>query len=78
MWQGRILEVVGQLFVGDGVASLVAPIGHMRLWQDAIPAPWWRSFVGWFRDRPAATRAVGVLNVAVGVWMCLRASEELR
>ncbi len=78
MWKRRALELIGQLSVGDGLTSLLVPQAHMRLWQDAFPSRSWRQMVRWFTDRPAVTRAVGLFSLAIGVWLCIKASEEYR
>ncbi len=72
MWKNRLLEVAGELFVGDGLVSMVAPEGHMRLWRDAIPSQAWRRMVDWLALQRGATRGIGVV-LAIGVWLCRRA-----
>lgn len=77
MWQRRMLEVAGQLTVGDGVNSIVAPKGHMRLWQQALPWSWWQRAVAWCAEHPGFIRVLGTFQVVVGAWLCARASRNL-
>lgn len=77
MWQRIAQEVAGELVLADGLVSIVAPTRHMRLWRDAFAPHWWRSTVQWFVDYPSVTRAIGGLQVVVGVWLCRRAYRDL-
>jgi hypothetical protein len=77
MWKRRTLEIVGQLFIGDGLTALLVPRGHMRLWQDAIPARSWRHLAQWFAERPGAARAQGLFSLTIGVWIVAKASRGL-
>ena len=77
MWKRRALEIVGQLFIGDGLTALVVPRGHMRLWQGAVPARSWRQLAQWFAERPGAARAQGLFSLVVGVWIVTKASQGL-
>jgi hypothetical protein len=75
MWKRRALELIGQLFVGDGLTSLLVPKAHMRLWQDVFPSRSWRHMVEWFADRPGVTRILGLFSLVTGVWLILKSSE---
>lgn len=76
MWRRRILEVTGDLTAGDGLATVLRPQDHMRLWQTALPWRWWRDFVQWFIARPALTRLLGLLQLVIGAWLIVRASDD--
>ncbi len=76
MWRQRIQELIGQLFIGDGLTSLLVPAAHMRLWRDAFPSPAWRQMAEWFADRPGLTRVLGSFSIAIGVWLIIKATEE--
>lgn len=78
MWQRRALEVTGELFIADGLVSIVAPAAHMRLWRDAIPVRLWRSAVQWLADVPGVTRVIGGGQIVLGAWLCRRAYRDLR
>lgn len=77
MWWRRTLEITGDLVAGDGLASVLVPQGHMRLWQRALPWSVWQRGVGWFAERPGLTRLVGGTQIALGGWLMLLASRDL-
>jgi hypothetical protein len=72
-----MLEITGDLMVGDGLATLLAPRGHMRLWQTALPWSVWQRFVAWFAARPGLTRLVGGSQIVLGGWLLARASRDV-
>ena len=76
MWFARILEIVGQTILGDGVTCLIVPSKHMRLWRDAFAWQPWRNFVGWFEDRPNVTIVTGLVECLIGLAMIRRASRH--
>jgi hypothetical protein len=73
----RLYEIAGTLIIGDGIAFLVAPRPHMLIWVDALEWPPWRSLVRWFADHPAAGRASGVVEIALGAWLLARAYDDV-
>jgi len=77
MWKRRALEVTGDLLAGDGLATVLSPEGHMRLWLHALPRPWWRGLVQACIDRPTATRALGLAQIVAGAWMMRKAQGEM-
>ncbi|HEX6287767.1 MAG TPA: hypothetical protein VFZ66_01180 [Herpetosiphonaceae bacterium] len=78
MWWRRTLELIGQVTVGDGVTTIVAPQGHMYLWRDALPWQWWRSLAEWLAAHPGLLRTIGALELLGGAWLCVRASRGVR
>ena len=52
----RIVESLAMLAIGDGVLAALFPVEHCARWE-AGP---WAPMMGWFRQRPGLTRAVGV------------------
>lgn len=78
MWWRRTLEIAGDLFIGDGVASVLVPQAHMRLWQRAMPWGGWQRCVAWFAARPGITRLVGSAQIVIGGWMVVAASRDLQ
>lgn len=74
IWR-RVLEIVGTITIGDGLAFLVAPRPHMLIWVEALDWPVWRRLVRWFADHPAAGRVSGVIEVTLGAWLVARAYE---
>lgn len=77
MWRRRTLEVIGDLIVGDGVATVLAPQAHMRLWQTALRWRVWQRGVAWFAERPGVSRVVGGTQIVFGGWLLVRASRHL-
>ncbi len=77
MWQRRMLELLGEAIVGDGVNVIVAPKGHMRLWRDVLPWQWWHALADWGAAHPDWLRVIGFLQVIGGAWLCRRASRDL-
>ncbi len=71
----RILEIVGQLLLGDGVTCLIVPRRHMLLWRDALGWQPWRSFVQWFADRPSVTILTGLAESLLGLWCIVRSTR---
>lgn len=77
MWWRRMLEITGDLFIGDGVASVLVPQKHMQLWQTVLPWRGWQRFVAWFEARPGVTWLVGSAQIVIGGWMVVAASRDL-
>ncbi|HEX5767871.1 MAG TPA: hypothetical protein VFX94_06515 [Burkholderiales bacterium] len=63
----RALEVIGMALAGDGVLSIVDPVGHTALWAQG--PRFWRALVEPFARRPRLTGAVGLGLVVAGVWI---------
>ena len=53
------------LLIGDGILCVLDPKRHCLLWETG-PKPW-REMIDEFAEHPAATRAFGLLEAAVGV-----------
>jgi hypothetical protein len=66
----RILEVVGLLMIGDGALAAMTPSRHVALWVEGPRT--WRRLMRLFADRPVFTRAVGVAELAAGLWIARR------
>ena len=72
----RVIEILGQVVVGDGVTCLIVPRRHMLLWRDSLPWTWWRTMVQWFADNPWSTMLIGVAELIGGTWLIVRASRD--
>lgn len=70
LWDRRVLESVGMMMIGDGLLGTVGPERHCLLWQRG-PAPWRRA-VSLFTRHPNLTRAVGVAETGLGLWLATR------
>jgi hypothetical protein len=62
--------------IGDGVMALVRPQHDARAWGTGPKL--WRNMMNGLHDRPALTRAIGVAQIAGGIWWALyqEKSEE--
>ncbi len=72
----RVLEILGQVVVGDGITCLIVPRKHMLLWRDSLSWKWWRTMVQWFADNTWSTRLIGVAELAGGTWLIIKASRD--
>ncbi len=55
--------------IGDGVMAVIHPQRDAQAWS-AGP-DWWQSLMKQLHDRPSLTRAIGVAQIAGGVWWAL-------
>ncbi len=74
MWKSRINELLALLVIGDGVAALVQPRRHMRLWKEG--PGWWVQGMDPFVESAALSRAAGVAEIAAGLWWAGRQRPE--
>jgi len=74
----RIYEIIGTLFVGDGLAFLFAPRPHMLIWVDLFELPGWQRLVQWFADHETAGRVSGVVEIALGAWLLALAHRDVQ
>jgi hypothetical protein len=70
MWERRLRELLAIGLIGDGIFALIATRGQSRRWQLG-PLPWQR-LMTFFVERPNLTRALGVGEIAFGLWLGLR------
>ncbi len=68
--KSRLKELLAAAMVGDSLLTLVQPRRHMLLWMDG--PRWWSTIVQPFAERPALTRAFGILGVGLGLWLASR------
>ncbi len=68
----RIVESLAMLAIGDGVLAALFPVEHCARWE-AGP---WAPMMGWFRQRPGLTRAVGVAQVVGAVAVAASLSKS--
>jgi hypothetical protein len=55
--------------IGDGVTAMLYPGMGAKTWKVG-PRPW-KNFMQGLHDRPLLTRAIGVAEIAGGVWWAL-------
>ncbi|KAE8763801.1 hypothetical protein [Georgenia thermotolerans] len=60
---GRIVESLAMVAIGDGVLSVLFPVEHTARWEMGP----WAPMLEWFRDRPGLVRALGAAEVAGAV-----------
>ncbi len=72
----RILEITGQLLLGDGVTCLIVPRRHMLLWRDALKWQPWRNLVQSCADRPNTVVLLGLVESLAGLWCIVRSSRD--
>ncbi|WP_019585458.1 hypothetical protein [Deinococcus apachensis] len=70
LWTKRALEVLAVILIGDGLISVLRPVGHSLLWW--MPLPGVRPLMEWCAERPNVTRTLGLSQVAVGLWLDAR------
>ncbi|WP_345454215.1 hypothetical protein [Deinococcus aluminii] len=66
----RFLEVFSVILIGDGLISVVRPVGHSLMWW--MPLPGVRPLMEWCAERPQVTRLLGAAQVAAGLWLDAR------
>ena len=60
--------------IGDGVMAAVRPQHDALAWKGG-PRPW-KELMEFLHDRPVLTRAIGVAQVAGGIWWALQQEQE--
>ncbi|GMA15818.1 hypothetical protein E5F05_06545 [Deinococcus metallilatus] len=66
----RALEVFSVILIGDGLISVVRPVGHSLMWW--VPVPGVRQLMEWCAERPNVTRLLGLAQIGVGLWLDAR------
>jgi hypothetical protein len=74
MWSRRLKETLAMTLIGDGVVEVVAPVRHSLLWETG-PEPA-RKVARFFAENPNLMRALGAVEIALGIWLALRQYEE--
>lgn len=70
LWRKRSLEVFAVILIGDGLISALRPVRHSLLWW--MPLPGVRPLMAWCAERLGATRAIGLAQLAAGLWLDAR------
>ena len=61
--------------IGDGVMAIVHPKRDARAWSAGPKV--WQDLMNSLHDRPGLTRAIGVAQIAGGVWWALKQEKEI-
>lgn len=70
----RLLELGAMMAIGDGVLAMLYPHRHVELWEGG-PSPY-RELVAWCDRHPNRTRALGAVEVGLGLWLATRQYPE--
>jgi hypothetical protein len=60
--------------IGDDVMAVLRPKDDALAWKHG-PKPW-GSLMGSLQDRPALTRAIGVAQIAGGIWWAMHQEHQ--
>ena len=66
----KILEIVAILMIGEGLLSAIRPEGHVALWRNGPQG--YRDLMDKFMENPGLTRALGVAELGLGLWLAFR------
>ena len=66
----RTVECFAMMMIGDAALAIVEPRRHVELWESG--PRWWRRMMGPFVRRPHLTQAIGVAELAAGLWLAHR------
>ncbi len=62
------------VLIGDGVMAIVHPQKDAEAWKTG--PMFWRNLMHELSERPGLTRAIGVAQIAAGVWWALSQEDE--
>lgn len=62
------------VLIGDGVMAVIHPQNDALAWKKG-PKPW-KDLMHALHKRPGLTRAIGVAQIAGGIWWALASEEE--
>lgn len=78
MVRKRIYELIATALIGDGTLFLIDPVEHMVIWIDAVDHPLWKRLFRWYAAHPGVGRLSGLVEIALGVWIIVRAYRDKR
>jgi uncharacterized protein YjeT (DUF2065 family) len=70
----RAKHFAAMVLIGDGVMALVHPQRDAKAWKTGPRL--WRNLMHELSKRPALTRAIGVAQIAGGIYWALKQSKE--
>ena len=69
----RIAELMGMIFIGDGLLSMLEPRRHTALWMCGPKI--YKQAAHKLEDNPAAARGLGLVLVGLGLWLSTKANK---
>ena len=66
----RALEMLGLLMIGDGFLAAATPSPYALLWVGGPRR--WKKMMQFLADRPSVMRALGLGQLAAGLWIARR------
>ena len=66
----RLTQMWAMMVIGDGVIAMLHPRRHAELWEGGPPL--YRDLVAWCARHPNGTRALGAVEIGLGLWMATR------
>jgi hypothetical protein len=69
----RAKHFAAMVMIGDGVMALIDPARDARAWKKGPNV--WQNLMHGLSKRPALTRAIGVAQIAGGVYWALKQDE---
>jgi len=70
----RAKHFAAMVLIGDGVMALIRPTADAKAWRKG-PKPW-RDLMHGLYKRPNLTRAIGVAQIAAGIYWALKQDES--
>ena len=70
----RAQHFLAMVLIGDGVMALVHPTRDAEAWKKGPRL--WRDLMHTLGENPGLTRAIGVAQIAGGIWWALAQSKE--
>lgn len=61
------------MMIGEGVMCVLTPTQYVSIWKRGPQA--WQSVVEPLAQNPNATRVIGAVEVALGLWLALREED---
>jgi hypothetical protein len=71
MMKSRWEELFGMILIGDGVLNLLQPARHSAIWN--CGPKFYKGAAQTLRTHPAAARGLGLVFVALGIWLSRQA-----
>jgi hypothetical protein len=69
----RAKHFAAMVMIGDGVMAMIDPERDAKAWKKGPKV--WRDFMHSLSKRPNLTRAIGMAQVAGGIWWALKQEE---